>query len=461
MKLKSFFGDKKFYIMVLTIALPIMVQNGITNFVNMLDNVMVGRLETEAMSGVTIVNQFIFVFNLLIFGAISSAGIFTAQFHGLGDVIGKRNTFRFKVIIVTLAAVICMAMFLLLDGQLVSLFLHESEQQGDLELTLKYGKEYLAVIVWGFVPFALSQSYGSTLRETGKPVIPMVASIVAVVVNLFFNYILIFGHFGAPAMGVVGAAIATVMSRFVELAVIAIWTHSHKKQADFIVGAYKSLAISRTLVSSIVVRGLPLMVNELLWAAGVTFTNQCYSLRGIGVVAALNVSTTISNVFNVVYMALGVSISIVVGNLLGAGKLEEAKDTDRKMITFSALCAIGVGVILLTLSSVFPQMYNTTEEAKQIASYMIIVYSCIMPAHAFANAAYFTLRSGGQVLITVLFDSVYMWAIVVPVAAILGYFTNINIYWLYLACQSLEVVKAGFGLALVKHGSWVKQLVGK
>ena len=461
MKLKSFFGDKKFYIMVLTIALPIMVQNGITNFVNMLDNVMVGRLETEAMSGVTIVNQFIFVFNLLIFGAISSAGIFTAQFHGLGDVIGKRNTFRFKVIIVTLAAVICMAMFLLLDGQLVSLFLHESEQQGDLELTLKYGKEYLAVIVWGFVPFALSQSYGSTLRETGKPVIPMVASIVAVVVNLFFNYILIFGHFGAPAMGVVGAAIATVMSRFVELAVIAIWTHSHKKQADFIVGAYKSLAIPRTLVSSIVVRGLPLMVNELLWAAGVTFTNQCYSLRGIGVVAALNVSTTISNVFNVVYMALGVSISIVVGNLLGAGKLEEAKDTDRKMITFSALCAIGVGVILLTLSSVFPQMYNTTEEAKQIASYMIIVYSCIMPAHAFANAAYFTLRSGGQVLITVLFDSVYMWAIVVPVAAILGYFTNINIYWLYLACQSLEVVKAGFGLALVKHGSWVKQLVGK
>ena len=354
-----------------------------------------------------------------------------------------------------------MAMFLLLDGQLVSLFLHESEQQGDLELTLKYGKEYLAVIVWGFVPFALSQSYGSTLRETGKPVIPMVASIVAVVVNLFFNYILIFGHFGAPAMGVVGAAIATVMSRFVELAVIAIWTHSHKKQADFIVGAYKSLAIPRTLVSSIVVRGLPLMVNELLWAAGVTFTNQCYSLRGIGVVAALNVSTTISNVFNVVYMALGVSISIVVGNLLGAGKLEEAKDTDRKMITFSALCAIGVGVILLTLSSVFPQMYNTTEEAKQIASYMIIVYSCIMPAHAFANAAYFTLRSGGQVLITVLFDSVYMWAIVVPVAAILGYFTNINIYWLYLACQSLEVVKAGFGLALVKHGSWVKQLVGK
>ena len=457
--IKKFFGDKKFYKMVLAVAVPIMVQNGITNLVNMLDNIMVGRLEIEAMSGVTIVNQFIFVFNLLIFGAISSAGIFTAQFHGLGDREGKRNTFRFKLIIVTIASLICMSLFLVGDDLLISLFLHESEQQGDLALTLKYGKEYLAIIVWGFLPFALSQSYGSTLRETGKPIIPMLASMVAVFVNLIFNYILIFGHFGAPALGVKGAAIATVISRFVELGVIAVWTHTHKAEADFIIGAYRSVKIPKTLVGSIVIRGLPLMINELMWAAGVTFTNQCYSLRGIGVVAALNISTTISNVFNVVYMALGVAISIVVGNLLGAGKLEEAKDTDRKMITFSALCALGVGLILVCLSGVFPQMYNTTEEAKQIATYMIAVYSLIMPAHAFANAAYFTLRSGGQVFITVLFDSVYTWTIVVPIATVLGHFTGMNIYWLYLCCQSLEIVKGIFGLVLVKHGSWVKQLV--
>ena len=379
MNLKRFFGDKKFYKTVLAVAVPIMVQNGITNFVNMLDNVMVGRLETEAMSGVTIVNQFVFVFNLLIFGAISSAGIFTAQFHGLGDREGKRNTFRFKIIIVTVASLLCMALFMLCDDGLISLFLHESEQQGDLALTLEYGKQYLSVIVLGFVPFALSQSYGSTLRETGKPMIPMIASIVAVVVNLMFNYVLIFGHFGAPALGVRGAAIATVLSRFVELAFIAIWTHRHTKEADFIIGAYRSLHIPRSLVGSIVVRGLPLMANEFLWAMGVTFTNQCYSLRGIGVVAALNISTTISNVFNVVYMALGVSISIVVGNLLGAGKLEEAKDTDRKMITFSLLCSLGVGLVLVAISPIFPKMYNTTEEAKQIAAYMIMVSSMIMP----------------------------------------------------------------------------------
>ena len=203
------------------------------------------------------------------------------------------------------------------------------------------------------------------------------------------------------------------------------------------------------------------MVNEFMWAAGVTFTNQWYSLRGLGVVAALNISTTISNVFNVVYMAFGVAISIVVGNLLGAGKLEEAKDTDRKMMTFSVLCALCVGLLLVSVSRVFPKMYNTTDEARYIASYMIMVSSLLMPAHAFANGSYFTLRSGGQVFITMLFDSVFMWVVVVPTALVLGHFTSISIFLLFFICQSLEILKAVFGAILLARGTWVNQLVGK
>jgi Na+-driven multidrug efflux pump len=179
------------------------------------------------------------------------------------------------------------------------------------------------------------------------------------------------------------------------------------------------------------------------------------------VVAALNISSTISNVFNVIYMALGVSISIVVGNLLGAGKLEEAKDTDKKMIAFSLMCSVAVGAILVTLAPIFPKMYNASPEAKEIAVYMIMVTSMIMPAHAFANASYFTLRSGGQVFITMLFDSVFMWVIVIPTAYLLGHFTTLNIYALYFICQALEILKALFGAVLVMRGTWVKQLVGK
>lgn len=459
MFLKKYIGDKRFYKMVLTVALPIMAQNGITNFVNLLDNVMVGRLGTEAMSGVTIVNQFIFVFNLIIFGALSSAGIFTAQFHGNNDIEGEKYTFRFKLIIAAVVGVVGIAVFYFFDTSFISLFLHEGSAEGDLALTLEYGKQYLAVILVGLIPFALSQVYASTLRETGKTVLPMIAGMVAVIVNLVFNYILIFGHFGAPALGVRGAAIATVLSRYVELFILVIWTHCHKKECGFIVGVFRSLRIPRVLVGQIIVRGLPLMLNECLWSMAVTFTNQSYSLRGIDVVAALNIATTISNVFGVVYISLGSSIAIIVGNLLGAGKMEEARDTDRKMIAFSITCSLAVGAVLICCASLFPLAYNTSDTAKAIATYMITVAAVIMPANAFANASYFTLRSGGKVFITLLFDSVYMWAIVVPVSFVLSRFTDMNIYWLYLACHSLEIFKALFGAYLLKKGKWVVQLV--
>ena len=457
--LKKYIGDKKFYRMVLMVALPIMVQNGITNFVSLLDNVMVGRLGTEAMSGVTIVNQFIFVFNLIIFGALSSAGIFTAQFHGKRDIDGEKYTFRFKLIIAMLSAVVGILLFFYFDDQFISLFLHEGSAEGDLALTLEYGKQYLSVMLWGLVPFALSQVYASTLRETEKTILPMISGVVAVFVNLALNYVLIFGNFGAPAMGVRGAAIATVVSRFVELIILLVWTHAHKKECGFIVGAYRSLRIPRALMGQIIIRGLPLMVNEFLWSFSVTFTNQCYSLRGIEVVAALNIASTIANVFSVVYLSLGMSIAIVVGNLLGAGKLEEAKDTDRKMIAFSVACSLFVGILLISFSSLFPTAYNTSDTAKGIATYMIIVSSMVMPADSFANASYFTLRSGGKVLVTMLFDSVYMWTIVVPVAFCLSRFTALNIFWLYLICRSLDILKACFGAFLLKKGNWVRQLV--
>lgn len=461
MNLKKYIGDKNFYRSVLTVAIPIMVQNGISNFVSLLDNVMVGRLGTESMSGVTIVNQFIFIFNLLIFGAISSAGIFTAQYHGKGDTEGVRDTFRFKLIIVTLSVAVGIAVFVVFDTSLISWFLHESSAEGDLALTLAEGKAYLFVMLFGLFPYAVSQAYASTLRESGETMLPMLSGVAAVAVNLLFNYILIFGNFGAPVLGVRGAAIATVLSRFVEVAIIVIWTHTHTSKCPFAVGAYRSFKLSGELVRQITVRGLPLMLNEMFWALSITFVNQCYSMRGIDVVAALNIVSTISNLFSVVYIALGNAISIMVGNLLGSGKLEEAVETDRKMIFFAIMCSVGVGIVLICCSPLFPLMYNISAEAKSLAAYMIAVAAVIMPAGALANASYFTLRSGGRVLITVLFDSVYMWVAVIPVAFCISRYTAMDIHIMYLCCQVLEVFKGVFGIILVKRRAWVRRLVGE
>ncbi len=460
MQIKKLIGDKKFYRTVLAVAVPIMVQNGFTNLVNLLDNIMVGRLGTESMSGVSIVNQFIFVFNLLIFGAVSAAGIFTAQYHGLKDEEGVRNTFRFKLLINLSAGVAGVLIFWLLDDPLIGLFLHEGGAEGDLALTLAEGKRYLRIMLVGLVPYALTHVYGSTMRETGRTVPPMAASIAAVVTNFVFNAILIFGLLGAPAMGVAGAAVATVLSRFVELGVLVVWGHTHREKCPFLRGAYRSLRIPRALTVSILLKGLPLMLNELFWALAVTMRNQCYSTRGLDVVAAQNINATIENLVSVVYMAIGTAIAIVVGNLLGAGRIEEAKDADRKMLVFSIACALLMAGVLAGSSGLFPKLYNTGESVQRLAGFMMLITAVATPFRSFAHAAYFTLRSGGKVFITLLFDSIYMWVIVMPVTLLLTYFTALPIRWLFVCCQGVESVKFILGAALLKKGNWATQLVG-
>jgi len=458
---KKFIGDRAFYKKVLAISVPMMIQMGVTNFVSLLDNIMVGQLGTEAMSGVSIVNQFVFVFNLLIFGAISAAGIFTAQYHGIGDTEGERHTFRFKFLINAASAVAAIVAFLAFDDELISLFLHDGSEKGNLALTLSYGKEYLKIMLIGMIPYAVSQVYTSTMRETGHTVTPMVASVSAVFINLVFNYIFIFGKFGAPALGVSGAAIATVISRFAELAILLVWGHANTDKCPYLIGAFRSFRIPRTLFVRIVAKGLPLMANEFFWSLAVTMRNQTYSTRGLDVVAGLNICTTVLNVFNVVYMSVGSSIAIIIGNLLGAGKTEEAKDEDRKMLAFSVVCGTALGLILIACSRLFPMIYNTTDEVRAIAAQMMIASAVTMPFCAFAHSAYFTLRSGGQVVVTFLFDSVFMWVVVLPISFAVAYGTDLGILWLFVICQSTEILKCIFGFLLLKRGTWVRQLVSK
>lgn len=460
MRLQNFIGDRAFYRKVLAVSVPMMIQSGITNFVSLLDNIMVGRLGTEAMSGVSIVNQFIFIFNLLIFGAISAAGIFTAQYHGLGDTEGVRYTFRLKFVINLCASVLAIGIFALFQNALISLFLHNGGG-GDLMATLSFGKEYLAVMLFGMIPYAISQVYASTMRETEQTIVPMISSVAAVITNLIFNYILIFGHFGAPELGVIGAAIATVISRFVELAILMIWGHAHPNKCPFLVGAFRSLRAPKKLFLQVAAKGLPLMANECFWAIAITLRNQCYSTRGLDVVAAQNICSTIFNVFNVVYMAIGSSIAIIVGNLLGAGRINEAKDADRKMMAFSVTCSVGLAAILIATSHLFPSLYNTGEGVRDLAAYMMIISALTMPFCAFAHSAYFTLRSGGRVLITFLFDSVYMWIIVLPVSFVTAYFTGLEIHWLFAICQATDILKCIFGFILLRRGTWARQLVSQ
>lgn len=447
--------------MVLLVAVPIMIQNGITNFVGLLDNVMVGQVGTEQMSGVAIVNQLIFVYSLCIFGGLSGAGIFGAQFYGQDNQAGVRDTFRFKIWIGIIITVIGFIIFGLLGDFLIQSYLSGEANQENVAIALNYGKQYLWIMMIGIIPFCVVQIYSSTLRETGETVLPMTAGIIAVAINLILNYILIFGKLGLPVLGVAGAAIATVVSRFVECAIVVIWTHTHKEKNIYVMGLYKSLRVPSWLTRKIMVKGMPLLVNEAFWAAGMAMLLQCYSVRGLNVVAGMNISNTIANVFNIVFIALGSSVAIIVGQLLGAGKMEEAKDTDTKMIAFSVAICVLIGIVMAVIAPFFPRMYNTSDEVRNLAEWFIIVAAIFMPQQAFMHAAYFTLRSGGKTIVTFFFDSVFVWVVSIPLAFVLCRYTSMNIVLIYFCCQGIDIIKCVIGFVLVKKGIWLQNIISE
>ena len=385
---KKLIGNKAFYKRVVVLTIPIMIQQGITNFVNMLDNVMVGSVGQAESTGVAVSNQLLFVFNLCIFGAISGAGIFTAQYFGKGDIEGVKQTFRFKVMFGILLCAIGLTLFGFLSEDLIALYLSDENNVELAAQSLNFAKSYLYIMIIGLIPFTLSQCYGSTLRESGQSTVPMIAGVLAVAVNLSINYVLIFGKLGAPRLGVSGAAIATVISRFVELGILIVYTFIKRQKCIFILEGWKSPYISLKLIGEIFKKGMPLMLNEALWASGIATVNGFYAQRGIDVVAANNISQTFFNVFSVAFMAIGMAVGIILGHDLGAGKQkQEIKDTAFKLIAFSVFVSVVVAIIYAVCAIFIPKVYNISDNAKHVATALMQITALAMPIDAFAHSS--------------------------------------------------------------------------
>ena len=456
--MNKFIGDKNFYHRLLGISVPIMLQSAISNFVSLLDNIMVGRVGTEQMTGVAIANQLFFVFFLAIFGGLSGAGIFTAQFFGRGDDEGVRNTFRYKVWMGALLVTAAITVFVVFGQQLIMLYLSGDASAGDVAATLKYGLLYMHICLFGLPGFAMTQVYAGTMRDCGRTTIPMVAGITAVLTNLVLDVILIFGLGPFPRLGVAGAAIATVAARYVEAMVVIAYSHTHKNLLRYMNGLYRTLVIPRKLIGEITIKGMPLLLNETLWSLGMAALTQCYSVRGLEVIAGMNISNTISNVVNITFFSMGDAVSIIVGQLLGAGRMKEAKDADNKIIAFSVFLGCISSVLLVGLAFTFPQVYNTSDMVKTLAKRFLLVQAVFTPQIALLHTTYFTLRSGGKTIITFFFDSVFVWVVSVPLAFFLSRHTAIYVVAVFAMVNLAEITKAVLGVVLVKKNTWMNNL---
>lgn len=453
------FGDAAFYRRVALVAVPMIVQNTLSNIVGLLDNVMVGQLGTNSMSSVAVVNQLLFIFYLCIWGSLAGAGIFSTQFFGKGDMEGVRYAIRFKLIDAIIIFALAFLVLRSFGPDLISLYITADTPAADKVEILRLAENYLNIMIIGLIPFSITQVYASAMRESGKTTLPMVASMVAMGVNFIFNALLIFGLFFFPKMGVSGAAIATVISRFTECFIVIFGAHKADSKYGFFKGLYNNFRIPANLIWPILLKSLPLLFNEFLWSLAQATLLQAYSVRGVEVIAAMNISGTISQIFNEVFLSIGNSAGIIIGQELGADRLVSARRCAWRMASLSNMSTAVMGTLLALAAPVIPQIYNTAPEIKQLATRCIWVVAMVMPIHSYAHVSYFTMRSGGKTAVTFLFDSCFAWVVSVSAAYILSRFTTLPALNIFMIVSFLEIIKCIIGFCLVRSGVWVRNIV--
>ena len=450
----KFIGTKDFYKSVFRIAVPIMIQNVVTNSVSLVNNITVSNLGTESLAGVAIANTLISIYYLCIFGTISATGIFGAQYAGRKDYLGERFIFRLMIILAVIFSSVWMVFFMAAGKPLIAMFLHDNSDGTNLALTLSEAYRYIFVMSISFLPYSINSAYSEMLRENNRARIPMRASIIALITSLLLNLVLV------PVWGVIGAAVASVVSRFIECAMNVTWTHKYPEEVPFIYHAFDTMKVPVPLAKTVLIKGIPLIISETLWSVGETVITQSYSYHGVTAVAAINMAVTISSLVNTAFFSMGVAIGIILGNILGTGDMEKAKDTDNKLLTLSLFIGTAVGVVLLGLGMVVPQIYTSQpEEVKNLARLFIWCEAAGAPFRAYGNATYYTIRSGGNTVMTFLYDCGSIWFLSAATAYFLTHFTSLGVVTIYLAVKLVEGVKCLIGTYLVIKGKWLTNIV--
>ena len=447
---------------VMTMALPSMLSMLINIVYNLADTFFVGQTgDSNQVAAVSVSMPLVLLFIATgnLFGVGGCAFVSRSLGEGRKDRVKTISAFCIYASIAV--GLILGIIFFTLKNQILMLV-------GASENTLGLAADYLKWVALGAPSIVLSITASNLVRGEGAAKESMIGSVIGQITNIILDPIFIlhtgdklFGinmPFGFD-MGVAGAAIATVLSRYVEAAIVIGWTHRHTEKNAFAKGLYSTLKVPANLTKKILVKGTPLLFNETLWASAMAMLTQCYSIRGLNVVASLNISNTINNVFNIVFIALGDSVAIIVGQLLGAGDMKKARDTDNKMIAFSVMCCTCVAMVMFVMAPLFPMLYNTNDEARELAKYLIMITAFFMPQNAFLHATYFTLRSGGKTIITFLFDSVFIWCVSVPIAFVLSRYTGIHVLVIYACVQLADLIKCVIGFVLVKKGVWLQNIV--
>ena len=432
------------------ISLPIIFQQLFLNLASLLDTIMVGQLDDISISGVYIATQIVFVCNLMIFGSIEGASVFFSQFYGNKDQDKMKNCYAIKYIFSCGIGLILTLVTLIFGKGLVSLFL-------DNPLEIDVAVKYLNIVAFSYIPYSLSVTISSTLREVHRPISPMIITLIGVLFNFVFNYLFIFGKLGFPKMNASGAAIGTLINRYVEMIILFLFIII--KKISFNQNFFKSFKIEKSLFKKVTLKSIHLLLNETCWSLAQTvlvfFFTKC---DGIATVV-LPIVQTIFNLIFVISLGLGNGVSIIVGNTIGNNDYENAQKQAYQSVIFTLICGVIFGIVLFCSSEAIVSLYQgVSQEAKNLAVYFIKFNAFYLCINGVNTCLFFLLRGGGKTEIVFIFDSVYGWLISIPFAFVLVKFTSLSLKQVYVYVYLIDLIKTLIGSGLLISKKWFNNL---
>lgn len=443
--------NKKFWKKVLLISIPVAIQNLINTSLNMFDTLMISSLGDDFVSAVGLANKVFFVFNLLTFGIVSGASILTSQYYGKGDEKGLNKAFGLSLLLAVIGAFVFFIFSVSIPEIIMGLFTKS-------DTLIKIGAPYLRIVSISYIFTAASMAITGLLKSINKTRVPMLVTLGCVLVNVFVNYIYIFGAFGAPRLEATGAAIGTVVARGIEIILLALYLIFTKK--SFKLNLKEMLSYNKPFIAKISKLAIPVLFNEFAWGLGTTIYSVIYGHMSNEVVAAMTVGAILQDLTFAFLLGISNAASVIVGNELGASKFDDAKKTAKILLITNFILGIILSFIVVLLMHPYLKIYdNISDTVKNYVISITIVYALFIPFKAFnLTTVCGILRSGGDSVFCLLLDLGGVWAIGIPLGLLSAFVFNLNIAWVFAFILLEEPVKFVIGYIRYKSKKWVRNV---
>ena len=447
---RPFIGTRAFYKDALCVMIPVIIQQFINSLFNMVDSLMVGRLDVEglAMSAVNVANKPYEIFSGVLFGMTGAAGLMISQYFGAKDRKTCQGLFSLQAVLAFALALICFAVLKLAPEAVMRIFVSDAR-------TVGLGMDYMRVIAYSYFPVAISSVCIYSMRSIGQNKLSMLVGMSTMALNAGFNYVLIFGKLGFAPMGVAGAAWGTLLSRLIEMCLYLVLLARGRMIYTLELSAFTKL--KRGVVRSFAQKALPLTMNEVLWTFGMSAYFWCYAHLNEAALPAVTIAEQCGMIAAVISMGTSSAVSVLIGAELGAGRLGQAKANCKKLMTLVVIISLLSCLVCCVLGLVLPGAFNVSVELRSLATQATLVIGLFAPLRFVYGFCFFCLRAGGATRSAMLLDSGYMWLLPVPVSILMGIFLpgKLSILAAVFIIQLLMNSKVFIALVVLKRGKWI------